>query len=399
MLPTRELEGFGLVTVEALACGTPVLGTPVGATPEILGPLGKSLVFSATTPQAMAEALERFLEDGARDPAGMNALREACRDYAETRYSWDSAIETLEATLVGLAGARAPDERCRLCGDRLRVGFAFRTRTYRRCPGCGTAVLDPLPVRERVLHHYEVEYPMAFGHAQVSAPRVRLFHRIVRRLTRLRPPGLLLDVGCSGGHFLAEATRLGWRGVGSDLSHDACAITRAGTRSPVVQADGATLPVRTGSVDAVTLLGIVDLTTDPLATMREAHRALAPGGVLVVRVTNARFHRPLARFLRAAGRLGRLVPLWPVFHVFAFTESGLRALAERAGFEVIEIRNSSAAAEAGEATARRRLTAVLRALVPAGAAAVAAVSRRRRLIGPSLELYARRPSQEEAPSA
>lgn len=36
VMPTAELEGFGLVTVEALACGTPVVGTPVGATPEIL---------------------------------------------------------------------------------------------------------------------------------------------------------------------------------------------------------------------------------------------------------------------------------------------------------------------------------------------------------------------------
>ncbi len=36
VLPTRRLEGFGLVTPEALACGTPVLGTPVGGTREIL---------------------------------------------------------------------------------------------------------------------------------------------------------------------------------------------------------------------------------------------------------------------------------------------------------------------------------------------------------------------------
>src|SRR5437667_11474023 len=36
ILATRELEGFGLVTVEALAGGTPVLGTAVGAAPEVL---------------------------------------------------------------------------------------------------------------------------------------------------------------------------------------------------------------------------------------------------------------------------------------------------------------------------------------------------------------------------
>src|SRR5947208_928866 len=49
VLPTRELEGFGLVTVEALACGTPVLGTPVGATPEILRALCPTLVFRGPT--------------------------------------------------------------------------------------------------------------------------------------------------------------------------------------------------------------------------------------------------------------------------------------------------------------------------------------------------------------
>jgi glycosyltransferase involved in cell wall biosynthesis/SAM-dependent methyltransferase len=392
VLPTQSLEGFGLVTVESLACGTPVLGTPVGATPELLRPLDKSLVFSGTTSGAMAEDIERFLDGAARDPEGARALRQACRVHALTRYAWGPAIARLEATLAALVAAGAPDGPCRVCGGRLGTGFTFRTRTYHRCQACGTAVRDVLPDTARVRRLYDVEYPAVFAHREISPPRVRLFAQIAAALGRHRRPGRLLDVGCSGGHLLAEATRLGWRGVGTDLSRDACAIARADTGRPAVQSDAAVLPVRSGSMDAVTLLGIVDLSTDPLATLCEAHRVLAPGGVLVVRVTNARFHRSLARLLAAARGMGRWVPLMPVLHVFGFTERGLRTLAERAGFEVLELRNSAPAAESDSATART--TALLRALVPAGAAAVAALSRRRWLIAPSIELYAVRGGAE-----
>ena len=57
VLPTRELEGFGLVTLEALASGVPVAGTPVGGTPEILSRLEPNLLFKDATAASMAETI------------------------------------------------------------------------------------------------------------------------------------------------------------------------------------------------------------------------------------------------------------------------------------------------------------------------------------------------------
>jgi len=98
VLPTRELEGFGLVTIEALACGTPVLGTPVGATPELLAPLDPGLLFRDATPEAMADGLEQFLAGKGRDPAAAGRLRQACRRHAE-KYDWARVLDALEQAL------------------------------------------------------------------------------------------------------------------------------------------------------------------------------------------------------------------------------------------------------------------------------------------------------------
>ncbi|MBM4087597.1 MAG: glycosyltransferase, partial [Planctomycetes bacterium] len=93
VLPTRELEGFGMVTPEALASGTPVLGTPVGGTVEILGRLNPDLLFADTSAEAMAAKLLDFATSGNLTPQ----LRQACRDYAVARYSWDAVVDQYEA--------------------------------------------------------------------------------------------------------------------------------------------------------------------------------------------------------------------------------------------------------------------------------------------------------------
>jgi len=103
LLPTTDLEGFGLVTVEALACGTPVVGTRVGATPEILEPLDPSLLFEAPVPAMMAAQLGALLDRMADDPDAAASLRESCVRHAWRHYSWESSLDLLEACLVDLS--------------------------------------------------------------------------------------------------------------------------------------------------------------------------------------------------------------------------------------------------------------------------------------------------------
>lgn len=96
VLPTVAYEGFGLSTVEALACGTPVVGTAVGATTEILGSLDPSLVAERAEPSSLAVTLARALDRGHTD------LRSRCRTFAEETFSWDVTIPKWEHALESI---------------------------------------------------------------------------------------------------------------------------------------------------------------------------------------------------------------------------------------------------------------------------------------------------------
>lgn len=96
--PSRY-EGFGLVPLEALAVGTPVVATSVGALPEVLG--GAATLVAPTDPDALAAALADEL---AGDALRADRLAAGARRVAA--YRWDDTVEALVALYQRAAAAR-----------------------------------------------------------------------------------------------------------------------------------------------------------------------------------------------------------------------------------------------------------------------------------------------------
>src|SRR4029078_7889364 len=63
---SRAFETVSLAILEAVACGTPVLGTPGGGTLELVGALDPALVLEDDHAHTLADALPRWLADQPR---------------------------------------------------------------------------------------------------------------------------------------------------------------------------------------------------------------------------------------------------------------------------------------------------------------------------------------------
>jgi glycosyltransferase involved in cell wall biosynthesis len=96
LLPTRALECFGLIILEAYSYGCPVIGTNVGAIPELLQPISPQLLCPPDDVAHWQWKLERFLDGSLTTPTP-----EALIEYVDTHFGKQEVTKSILRWLGG----------------------------------------------------------------------------------------------------------------------------------------------------------------------------------------------------------------------------------------------------------------------------------------------------------
>ena len=100
ILPNRtiesDIEGFGMVLVEAQACGRPVIAGNSGGTAEtmIIGKTGE--IIDCSSPQSIVKGMLPILQDSSFEHFGKSAV-----EHVKTSFDWDAHVKKAKA-LFGL---------------------------------------------------------------------------------------------------------------------------------------------------------------------------------------------------------------------------------------------------------------------------------------------------------
>ncbi|MEL6159315.1 MAG: glycosyltransferase family 4 protein [Cyanobacteria bacterium J06623_5] len=95
VMPSQSLEGFGLVLLESLACGTPTLCTPIGGMPEVIANFSPELITASAETDEIAQTLKDIATGRLTLPK-----REACRSYAVENFGWTTIAKRVRKILL-----------------------------------------------------------------------------------------------------------------------------------------------------------------------------------------------------------------------------------------------------------------------------------------------------------
>ncbi|MBW3535182.1 MAG: class I SAM-dependent methyltransferase [Gemmatimonadetes bacterium] len=231
---------------------------------------------------------------------------------------------------------------CPLCGadEPERIYLEYDILGICRCGRCDLIYTSPrLKAPEAIYWGDAADY---LEEARLVFSGQRPHHRDpnyleeLRLVERYRRPGRFLDVGCNMGMLLRLARERGWDAVGVEPSRSLGGLAREKLGLTVHEGFLEDFsPDSLGRFDVVAMSDVLEHVARPLPLLRHAHRFLAEGGVLFVKVPNARWNLFKQRVSALGGRAPRQ-GIWDSYeHVVHYTSRTLRRMLETAGLETL----------------------------------------------------------------
>jgi glycosyltransferase involved in cell wall biosynthesis len=103
LLTTEPPESFGIVLIEAMACGLPTIATEYPGVRAVVDDGTTGILVPPGAPSAVAAAIRRLVDAG---PSGRGEMGTAGRDKAERLWSWPSLLDRMDAAYAEAIGAR-----------------------------------------------------------------------------------------------------------------------------------------------------------------------------------------------------------------------------------------------------------------------------------------------------
>jgi 2-polyprenyl-3-methyl-5-hydroxy-6-metoxy-1,4-benzoquinol methylase len=230
---------------------------------------------------------------------------------------------------------------CYICTSTRRKRLAeIHGFEYVTCEDCGHVYTTRRYTDEAIRRFYETNTYWAevtyankstccYRRENVARPKVEFAERYC---TSSR--GTWLDVGSGIGDMVSVAQENGWKATGLELSATSVAFAKEIFNVDLLRQTMEEYrdqhPELVGTVDVVSLIGVLEHVVDPVGLLRQANQMLKPGGLVMIQVPNA---RSMATMVQETFPQNVFRHMSPIEHIMVFTESSLNRTMTNGGFQ------------------------------------------------------------------
>ena len=249
---------------------------------------------------------------------------------------------------------------CMVCGRTAIArsifgGYRFLGRQYYRlrCEHCGFIFVHPVPDASAFAAMYTDDYFAQYygggddvGYEASASAAVTRADAILERVACHVAAGLLLDIGCAGGYFLAAAKRRGYGCLGIEPNARMAEHARSTFGLEVLDGSFESAAIESSGrrFDVIYMGDSLEHLPDPRRALERVRQVLAPNGVFVLNGPLTLNRSLFTAVLRVKLLLGKGRSEWyvdgPPHHLWEWNAATLRRFLAGNGFDVAEFATS-----------------------------------------------------------